>query len=89
MKIAIGKYVKVVNGTDSTFDSQYLGMTGLIMGHNDNGQTGNTPDDPLHVVHFDLNTVPIGHPQYKDDAVIVESFWSEELELVNHNVLKP
>jgi hypothetical protein len=61
-------------------------MKGLLIGHNANGQTGNTDDDPLHEVSFDLNTVPENHPQYNAENVVVESFWSDELEITNHNV---
>lgn len=87
-KIAQGKYVKVVKGTDDTFDSQYLGMVGFVVDHNENGQTGNTPDDPLHQVSFDLNTVPQDSPLYDKEAFVVESFWSEELEITNKNFLE-
>jgi hypothetical protein len=87
-KIEVGKYVKVVKGNDDTFDEKFLGMEGLVVGHNDNRMTGNTTDDPLHDVSFDLNTVPKDHPQYDIESFIVESFWSEELEVTNKNFIK-
>ncbi len=87
-KIKTGKYVKILKGSDDTFDEKFLGMEGLVIGHNDNNLTGNNVNDPLHDVSFDLNTVPKNHPQYNIENFIVESFWSEELEIINKNFIK-
>lgn len=80
--------VKVVKGVDDTFDNNFLGKEGIVVNHNRNQATGNTPKDPLHAVRFDLNVVPYGHPDYIKDAYCIESFWYEELEPVTENGIK-
>ncbi len=67
--IPVGSKVKIGNGTDDTFAKELVGKTGKITGHNANQQTGNTAEDPLHVVKFDDGSE--------------EQFWAEELEALN------
>lgn len=82
MKYPIGTRVKVVQAADDTIDELCMGCEGTVVGHNDNGMTGNTETDPLHDVKIDMNTVPTDHPQYKADAYRIGTFWYEELEVV-------
>lgn len=82
MKHALNSRVKVIKGVDDTFDQSFLGMDGIVIDHNTNQMTGNTNTDPLYRVQFDLNTVPVGHPQYDAKAVSIQDFWFEELQLL-------
>lgn len=65
MKHLIGTKVVVSKATDETFDWDFINKQGIVSSHNANGMSGNTEDDPLHVVHFAGN--------------IIEDFWYEEL----------
>lgn len=82
MRHTIGTLVKVIKCTDDTFNNDFLEREGLIIGHNNNGMTGNTKNDPLHRVKFNNNTVPSSHPQYVPNAYSIEEFWYEELQQV-------
>jgi hypothetical protein len=69
MKHPLNTKVKVKdNSQDEMFNDEYIGLTGILIEHNENGMTGNTPDDPLHIVLFEDGTK--------------ESFWFQELEVV-------
>lgn len=57
--------VLVIAGTDDTVAEEFIGLCGYVIDHNSNGMTGNTPENPLHVVEF-------------EDG-IRESYWFEEL----------
>lgn len=67
-KIQLGTRVKVTSATDETTDNTCIGLEGIVIEHNANGATGNTEDDPLHVVGFESGKK--------------ESFWFEELTVV-------
>ena len=65
MKHPIRSFVQVIAPTDDTMDCNYIGAAGIVESYNSNKATGNTKDDPLHVVLFDDGTR--------------EEFWFEEL----------
>ena len=78
MKYSIGTEVKVKaeidlpNGKrvssqehDETISNEFIGKIGIVVDYNSNGQTGNTEEDPLHVVRFNDGST--------------ETFWYEEL----------
>jgi hypothetical protein len=65
MKLAAGTHVLILDSTDDTIEQDRIGMTGIVIKHNANGMTGNTPENPLHVVQFEDGEV--------------HSFWFEEL----------
>lgn len=66
----VGANVKVKNNpADETFDQSYIGRFGTVHAYNYEGGCGQTyPDDPIIQVKFGENDF--------------ESFWKEELELI-------
>ena len=61
----IGQVVKVIRGTDETFDYRFLGKHGEVVGFDYECGCGQTPGDPMIAVKFGENTT--------------EEFWREEL----------
>lgn len=92
MKHALNTRVKVTSATDETTDTRFIGKIGIVVGYNENGETGNTAADPLHNVSFNTAQFDKGQPipesicendtQFDDAltaATISEQFWFEEL----------
>jgi len=66
-KFPLQSIVTVVQATDETCNTEYIGQTGRIVALITNKMTGNSVNDPLHEVLFDDGKK--------------ESFWFEELKL--------
>lgn len=64
-----GNRVKVISCSDECGSPELIGEEGVIYGINSNGLTGNTRRDPLYQVRLS------GGKE--------ESFWEEELTLIN------
>lgn len=92
MKHPIGTRVTVTSATDETTDLRFIGKIGTVTRYNTNGETGNTEEDPLHVVEFDTQQFERGQPipqqvcegdtdfdEKLNNPTITEEFWFEEL----------
>lgn len=79
MRYDIGTTVRVIPSPDNdeTMDTRFIGAIGTITGHNTNNETGNTEEDPLHIVRFIPSALS---PQFNEDYPL-DRLWEEEVRL--------